>query len=127
MSTEPDYAAEVLAFLDALPNDDGFIAAFNRGGVSYKLTPAALRAVLAELEQLRDDRAVTLDGLLDAAHRRRPGFDEDVRAVAALLVALDVTLTNPPAGLERRVQKLRARFADRIAALREREQEGGAR
>ena len=109
-------------------------------------------AVLDELERLRAERqpvAIAVDfrdvseddvrrwreAVSEAAGRPLvvlPDFehqqaerDADVRAVEALLVALDVTLTKPPAGLERRVQKLRARFAGRIAALQEREQEGG--
>lgn len=51
--------------------------------------------------------------------------DADVRAVAALLDA--ITALGPhPAGLERRAEKLRARFAEPIAALDARTTDGGA-
>lgn len=53
-----DYLTEARAFVDNLPNDDGFISGYIRNGVQYGLTAEGLRGVLDELEQRREGVAV---------------------------------------------------------------------
>jgi hypothetical protein len=68
---------------------------------------------------VQDDREITLDELIDAAHRRRPGFDEDVRAVARLFT---INRHGVDWGQWHQAhQELYERFADRIADLERRD------
>jgi hypothetical protein len=84
---------------------------------------AQLRAGVADCEAALAEQDVTLDGLIDAAHRRRPGFDEDVRAVAALLnVRADGASMDE---CKHAFNDLHARFAGRIAELEARTTDGG--
>ena len=61
-------------------------------------------------------RNATLDEWIEAAHRRRPGFDDDTRAVAAVLDTVGL-----PTELDEPLAALRERFADRIAELKARD------
>jgi hypothetical protein len=104
---QQDGAAEELrAFLDALPPRIDIVADWTRGGVRNVLTAEALLAVLAERTALAA-RVAELEGEREA----------DAWDVRGLLMALIVLGSRWPAGLERRANRLRERFADRIAAL----------
>ena len=62
--------------------------------------------------------------LLTEVERLRGEHDADTEAVRGALVALDVLRVALPGPAARRVAKLHARFADRIAALNARAEEG---
>lgn len=81
---DTDHVAEARAFVDNLPNDDGYISGYTRNGVQYRLAAEGLHAILAELEQLRADRPgrgflaqAYANGWCDAiAAYRAPGWVE---------------------------------------------------
>lgn len=113
--SEHDVMGEILA--------SGDRTAYRRlyNAVSAEMKTAAVTVTWPD-EKTQDELDVTLDGLIEAAHRRRPGFDEDVRVVARLKAA-DTTDFTPDSIAEwfAASAALYACFATRIAELEQRD------